>query len=262
MIHFASCKHLLQSHFDPRNFVEAVEFNGVILLRFISALILLILILKNRHRAGRGDGKRAILLVLPSYYPIIITAIIYYFTSAMLHIFVVYYAKYIVLISIDVGVQHAMSEGLTFFLMQHGAGLHAFKRGLLCALTFGVVTFFNFYLMFRAFNDRDNVEISRHTFFIHMIFSSFLISLYTLLILLPTQWLYRRPAFYNYAKYCLVQNFFWLIASTLIYVDHEIGFCTVLSGKVFFISIFHPMAFVYALAKDSEVSQTRHFVHF
>lgn len=248
-----SCRHILDGHFNHDSVLEAIEFNGIILMRFTSCLLLFILIIKNKHRACREDGRRAMLLVLPSYYPAICGAILYYFVFAMLHIFIYGYSRYIVLVALDVAINHAMSIGLTFFLMQHGAGVYAFQRSLLCAICFGILAFFVFYFMLRKSGSKDDFELIQRTYLAHIMFSCLILCFYSMVVLLPEKCQYRRPAIYKYAKYCIVENIVWILASSLVHADHVTGYCTVLSGKIIFIAILHPLFFVHCLAKDSEV---------
>lgn len=251
-----SCKHILSGHFDHHTVAEAIEFNGTILVRFTSGVILLLLIIKNKYRASREDGRRALLLVLPSYYPVICVAIAYYFTFAMLHLIIRGFNTYIVLMSLDVASSHAMTGGLLFFLMQHGAGVYAFQRSALFALGFGALAFFVFYFILSNSGDHtgDDDHLTQRTYLSHMIFSSLVMMFYAVTCFLPMKYLYRRPAFFQYAKYCIVECIVWVVASTLVYIENAAGYCTVLSGRIIFVGMLHPIFFVLCLAKDSEVN--------
>lgn len=257
-----SCQHILDGHFDHGDVTEVIEFNGIILMRCISCVILFALILKNKYRASREDGRRAMLLLLPSYYPVIGFVIFYYFLFALLHIFIRGYGRYLVLVALDVAINHAMGVGLSFFLMQHGAGVYAFQRSLLFALAFCVLGFFAFYFIAKSSSGQrhdDHSHVSQRSYFAHIIFSCLILAFYSLVTFIPREYLYRRPAIYKYAKYCIVENFVWIVASSLMYVEHNAGYCALLSSKVILVSILHPVFFVHCLAKDSEVTLSHVF---
>lgn len=251
-----SCKHVLSGHFDHHTAAEAIEFNGTILLRFTSAVLLLLLIIKNKHRAAREDGRRASLLVLPSYYPAICIMIFYYFVFAILHVFITGFNRYMVLVALDVAVGQGIGGGLAFFLMQHGAGVYAVQRAALFSVGFGVLAFLVFYFMLSKSGDHSGEDnhLTQRTYMAHMMFSSLIFMFYGVAVFLPTQYLYRRPAFYRYAKYCMIESVIWSLASSLVYMENNVGYCTVLSGRIILSAILHPTCFVFSLAKDSEVS--------
>lgn len=250
-----SCRHILIAHYDHSSVAEAVEFNGIILLRLTSCVILFLLILKNKSRAGRENGRRAGLLVLPSYYPLVWVTIAYYFLFALLHLMMTDFGDYVVLISLDVAVSHTLTEGLAFFLMQHGAGVYAFQRSLVFATGAGIFSFFIFYFIFTVTWDDNDSYLTRQTYFAHAMFSALVLSFYILIVIIPERILYRRPALNTFAKYCIIENAVWLLASSLIYTEDTAGYCTVLAGEIIFISILHPIVFIRSLAKDSEVRQ-------
>ena len=246
-----SCRSILSGHFDHSDVEEAIEFNGIILMRFLSSTILFVLLLKNKYRASREDGRRAQLLVLPFYYPIVVATVLYYLVFALLHLFIDNFDNYIALVALDVSFNHMLTEGLAFFFMQHGAGVYALQRSLVFAGGIGIFSFFTFYFIFK--NTWEDDEISRDTYFAHAIFSAVIMIFYFVVLITPQKYLYRRPALKIYATYCFVENMVWIIASSLVYAENNAGYCTVLSGKIFFFSILHPFFFIWALARDSEV---------
>jgi uncharacterized membrane protein YiaA len=248
------CRDILENQYDGNSMLETFHIDIIVLLRFISTIILLGIVVKNKQRASREDGRQASLLILPSYYAYIFVLIIYFLFFGLMNIFIAGYNTIIYLMSLDIGINHSLSEGLAFFFLQHGAGTYSFQRSILFGVIFGIAAFFVFFLILTTGNNNGNdLDLNKKTYFAHTLFSAIIISFYSIILLVPDKYIYRRPAFYPYAIFSIFESIAWMISALLIYLEIKEGFCVLLSCKIIFVGVLHPVFAVYSLAKDSEV---------
>jgi hypothetical protein len=146
-------------------------------------------------------------------------------------------------VPLEQGLFHWLYEGLAFFLMRYGAGVKAIQRSLMYSFLWGVATFiFYFYIYSISDNSYGQKLNKQKAFALFLTYQAILFAFYALFLIVPSRYLYRRPALEFYAKFNCVLYATMLIVGSL--VDAEIT-DAVCPGAVF---IFVEVAFLQPLA--------------
>jgi hypothetical protein len=163
-----------------------------------------------------------------------------------------------VLVGLDWGLFHFVLEGVTFFMMQKGAGVRAFRRALRRSTLIGVALFFIAFIstwlqsvgsQTALLGAETESEIAQ---LMQLSMSMGLLVFYAVIRFARSTLFFRRPALRGYAQFWLVLRGLYLLAYTLRKLEFDIGFCCdVLAQNVVF-SILSPIALFAALREDSE----------
>ena len=95
------------------------------------------------------------------------------------------------LYSLGLMLQHIVSEGIAILLMQKGCGVYAASKAAKLALIWGACAFV---IVFVIYSDN---ELSPYAF---VFWNACIVVIYSVLWLLPSNLLFRRPALYIYSK--------------------------------------------------------------
>lgn len=148
--------------------------------------------------------------------------------------------------SVMYGVQHVVTEGVAFMLMQKGVGWNAAKRSLKYAVLWGIVTFVCYSIEYSGTN------IHAQTFF-GCLWNVALLLFYGALWLTPQKHLYRRPAAMMYAKFWCFFRLVNIVALALAAfpVTADAAQCVSVYGNLFPFAILEPIILYYTLLQDS-----------
>jgi hypothetical protein len=160
-----------------------------------------------------------------------------------------------IVLPIEMGIFHCLSEGFAVFLMKHGAGIKAFRHSLSAALVWGLTSFAVFYIEIRC---RDSShEASRLAFLIFFLYFTLLLGFYGCLACLPSTYLYRRPSLLYYSTFNLVYNAFLLISAGLVAGGQNWAICPLTILGLVFIAVLQPFVIFRTLQMDSQYWQGR-----
>jgi hypothetical protein len=240
---FEHCETLLGSvYFERTSAANYARLFGLV-------VVLLVNFFKKRQLLQPNyNGNKS--LLLPIYYQ-------YFVILLLLQLILTLIAENVhndngnyVLLSTKVSVYEFFSDGICFFLMQHGAGQYALKRAIVFSSLWASVIFVFF--MFIFFYDDKNVQLA---FYIYITFTVIVILLYSQFIILPIEILYRRPGTKYYALYKIVYNILFLMLVSCILQEIEFCYC-LLYGFRIFIFFITPLVLYKLLLEDSNVSRS------
>lgn len=148
--------------------------------------------------------------------------------------------------SVMYGVQHVVTEGVAFMLMQKGVGRNAAIRSLRYAAVWGVVTFVCYSIEYSGRNKKAQQ-------FFGLLWNIVLLLFYGALWLTPQKRLYRRPALMLYAKFwfffrivCIVVLALYALPAT-----EDAAQCLNVFGTLYPFAILEPIVLYYTLLQDS-----------
>ena len=118
------------------------------------------------------------------------------------------------------------------------------------SLLWGSFSFITYYLLFH-YHDQEQDVIALSFYFIH---TTLTLSFYLLILIMPLDYIYRRPALRVYSIYQVVENITWLIVTMLLYYDVEFGYCVQLVSSIMMQGLLQSFFVYYALIEDSNVS--------
>ena len=141
-----------------------------------------------------------------------------------------------------VAVQHVVSEGIAFLLMQKGCGYYAFKRASKYALLWGLITYAMYIFVYFQNPRASEVFIS---------WNGLLLLFYVSLWFTPMNCLYRRPAAVLFAKiFSLYQGIlFAFIIYEEYFTDNSVA-CVSFFNFLFVKPLFQPVFAYYILLED------------
>ena len=162
-------------------------------------------------------------------------------------------------VGLDWGLYHTCLEGLTFFLMQKGAGARAFKRALRRSVVIGLAFFLlkstSEFIKFSGtqtsgfLGESDEKAVADA---MQLLINVGLLLFYATIRFAPTTLFYRRPALLEYASFWVILRSTYFVAYVLKQLQQDASFCVnVLAQHVIF-SCLSPIAIVAALRDDSE----------
>ena len=145
-----------------------------------------------------------------------------------------------------IGLQHTITEGIVFLLIQKGCGYYTIKLFYKFLIFWFILSFLSSYLIFM------NLNIARYIgWFIWFL----VVLLYGLLWLLPPKMLFRRPAAIFYSKFWFWYRALMLLFYCFILLSHSSiqswGYCGVLVLGLIGHALCHPLIIYRSLAEDS-----------
>lgn len=145
--------------------------------------------------------------------------------------------------------QHAVTEGVAFLLMQKGLGKHAGKQTLKWMLMWFLITL-GIKLAVYKYAD-ENVYVS---FSFEAVWEIALFVFYATLWLTPEKQLFRRPAALKYAMFWTLFRVLTFICTIIYFIPatSSYGFCMIMLGPVFIFAVFEPLIVYYTLLQDSK----------
>jgi hypothetical protein len=160
------------------------------------------------------------------------------------------------IVPIEQGLFHWLYEGLAFFLMRYGAGVKAIQRSLVVSGLWGVITFI-FYFYIYSISDASYGQNANknHAFDLFLTYQAILLSFYSLFVIIPSKYLYRRPALEFYAKFNCILYATALIVGSLVDADVTDAVCP--GAVIIFIEVafFQPFILFKTFQIDSQYWQ-------
>lgn len=203
-------------------------------------------------------------LILPFYFHFIYMYLALTLLTGLLNLIVQYgfhnpYNILVFIMPVETGLSHCLYEGLAFYLIRHGAGLNAIYRALAQGLVFGL---FTTVVWFFIFGEKHYAEYNIHTHQPHKIVYSIYVSyqillllFYSLFIVVPINYLYRRPAMDIYAPWNIMWTVLCIIFSSLVYTRQSDAYCPAVGIMFICTSFVQPLIIFLTLRKDSQYWQ-------
>jgi len=143
-------------------------------------------------------------------------------------------------------VQHVVTEGVAFLLMQYGCGLEAAKRASFYASIWGIFTFLC-QLYFQKAGDSNGAVALLLTW------NVILVVAYGVLWLTPEEQLFRRDALIGYSRFWFLFRLISLVSSSLLVADisKAVGECFYFFGPILIYILCKPYVVYWALLSDS-----------
>lgn len=222
-------------------------------LYFLVSLLILYLIHLQKHHAEEGDDKAVKAVIFP-----IFTYVLWANAGVNIYVAVITLAfdirtmgessrnGQLYAFSVMYGIQHIVTEGVAFMLMQKGVGMNAAKRSLRYASVWGIVTFVCYSIEYSGRNKHAQQ-------FFGFLWNILLLIFYGALWLTPQKRLYRRPALMLYAQFW----FFFRILCIVVLVLYafpataDAAQCLNVFGTLYTFSILEPIVLYYTLLQDS-----------
>jgi hypothetical protein len=160
-----------------------------------------------------------------------------------------------IVLPLEMGFFHCLSEGFAVFLMRHGAGIKAFRHSLNLGIIWGLVSFVAFFVEIRCRNGSNLA--AKLAFLVFFLYFTTLFVFYGCLCGLPSKYLYRRPALVYYSTFNTVYNGFLLVSAGLIAGNQNWAICPLTVIGLIFIAILQPFVIFRTLQIDSQYWQGR-----
>lgn len=144
--------------------------------------------------------------------------------------------------SFAIALQHVVSEGIAFMLMQKGCGYFAFKKAGCCAMLWGGVCYV--FLVYTSFHDEG-------AFIVFMVWNICLWVFYLVLWFTPMNFLFRRPAAILFAKiFSIYHGLFVALIIYEQYYTHDSVACLYFYNTLFLAPCLQPLFGYYILLED------------
>ena len=150
------------------------------------------------------------------------------------------------------GIFHFTFEGLTFFMMQKGAGTRAFVRALKWSTMLGVCLFVIVSAAELAQIAPDGSSDYVLGQWLYLGIRAALVMFYVAVRFAPSTWFFRRPACRNYASLQLLWRASTLSSSVLELLRIDFGWCLYAAVNYLIFAGIAPLAFYAALREDSQ----------
>lgn len=218
--------------------------------RLGTIVVIILMHLIKKKLVVRSDYKGSKSLMLPIYFKYFICLLVVESLIAFIDIVLERTVINSIFVSaLIVAAYDMFSDGICFFLMQHGAGQIALQRAIFFSCMWGLVIFMVFSFIF-MWQEEDE---ERNAFYLYTCFTMFVLGFYSLFVILPLDVLYRRPGTTNYAKFKIVANLCYLFLAALIHIHIEICFCVAYCFRILVFAI-TPYVVLKLLEQDSDVS--------
>jgi tryptophan-rich sensory protein len=224
-------------------------------------IVLASLFILNRQRISKQKdqgGNSFRLIILPSYFEYIFAMII---ACLLMGIIDVVGRRPLLRQMVKFGISRLLSEGLTFFLMQHGAGYYAMRVALLYAIIWSLLCVAVLYAVGVPQQKEKHNNLTSAEFYGHAILYGGIFLFYLMLLTCPLYIIYRRPALRFFSVVQMILFLLDLIVITLIWLEDEIGYCIKFTSNILITGVIFPLIVFYTLAKDSEVSYPKTSSH-
>lgn len=257
-----TCEDLAGSN---SQFKRDTHFSMASVARIISIILLCAMVVRNKRRAMKMEiGARHVML--PAYFDYIGLLIVYCLFFGILLAVDNTLRNNPYLLCIQLGLLRFFVDGLAFFLMRYGAGVYSVKIAAMQGLMWGIVSGFIFFIIFTwVFRHKqvwfEVTDPNETAYFLYVCYSSIILIFYSAMIFLPVQWVYRRPSMQFLSICQVIENSFWLIMASLVYHNHNVGYCVMVVGIVLLEGVLQPIAIFYVLVLDSEVELTLYFIN-
>lgn len=257
-----TCEDLAGSN---SQFKRDTHFSMASVARIISIILLCVMVVRNKRRAMKMEiGARHVML--PAYFDYIGLLIVYCLFFGILLAVDNTLRNNPYLLCIQLGLLRFFVDGLAFFLMRYGAGVYSVKIAAMQGLMWGIVSGFIFFIIFTwVFRHKqvwfEVTDPNETAYFLYVCYSSIILIFYSAMIFLPVQWVYRRPSMQFLSICQVIENSFWLIMASLVYHNHNVGYCVMVVGIVLLEGVLQPIAIFYVLVLDSEVELTLYFIN-
>lgn len=225
--------------------------------------------IRQTSKASRNDVDAAKAMILP-----MLAKLIYAYILLNLVVAIVGIATYDdgcenrfkgVFLAMQMGAFHTLLEGLAFYLMRYGTGWRAVRDSLICGLIWGAFTFIVYFVQMTLFCGTYSLvglpierAIKRQMWLgVSCGYNSMLLLFYLTFLVVPMNWLYRRPALRLYSQFQTIYQLFWIITSVLVYekTDNSPTVCVLSAFAIVLMVFVHPVITYYALQLDSQYWQ-------
>lgn len=218
---------------------------------FVETLILILLIRRQHRLAYRGESESSNLVIFPQFVTVLWVNACINIYIAITFIFVpipingTYTHSNAVLFALLNSLQHFVTEGVLFLLMEKGMGARSAYQCLLKAISWGIFVFIIRYLNY-------TVEHHYTQFFTYLVWLSAVALVYLAVWITPKHMLFRRPAAIRYAM-------FWFFYQLLCICDFVLqsnsltvpeGNCLYAFGSVFGFALAEPIVVYLTLRRD------------
>ncbi|KAJ1417670.1 hypothetical protein B484DRAFT_453910, partial [Ochromonadaceae sp. CCMP2298] len=242
--------------------------NGNLLLgiaRFVAFLVFMLMQWYNKMLLNRrqGDDNVNVIpgLTLPAYLPFVY---FYAFFSLVCGVIDVISStaqdpkKYnFYIYPVEVGMTHVLVEGVAFFLTRYGAGIQAMRNSLKISIWWGILTAVWFYIIFSILYGRTNSKKDdrEKTFGMFIAYQSLLAVFYGVYAVIPSTYLYHRPALKFYARFNFLSNIVAIIFGSCFYSHVYQVVCAGSVISFLFSAVLQPLVIFKTLQLDSQYWQ-------
>jgi hypothetical protein len=209
------CVNILDEDKIGSDFSSITMFCASVL-SMVASLLTIFWIRRNQISAQQGDTIAVKSVIFPVFVKILwITAFVYFFYS-MTVLFVrfpIYESNSVtsaVIYALNSAMQHGVTEGIAFLLLQKGCGNYAAKSALKYTVVWMITTFSIFFFVFRGGFDVGDVA-----YIVSVFWDGCLSFFYIVLWLCPRRRLFRRPAAILYARFWAVFRLISIAVSCL-----------------------------------------------
>lgn len=162
-----------------------------------------------------------------------------------------------VAIGLDWGMFHFVLEGLTFFLMEKGAGARALRRALGRSILIGICLFFVGFCSEllkipgsqTSWSDESEVEVAHA---LQNLMSVGLLLFYAVIRFSPSTLFFRRPALQMYSTFWITYRSVFTFAYVLRQLEVDATFCCMRLAQTVIFDWCSPLAVYFTLRQDSE----------
>jgi hypothetical protein len=158
---------------------------------------------------------------------------------------------------IEIGITHWFTEGLAIFLMRYGAGVQAIRRSFRASFLWGLFSTVWFVMIFSVLNGRFGTERDDRPL-LYGLFVSYEILMfifYAAYAVVPSKYLYHRPALTFYARFNAISLGIVIIMATLYYEKFHQIICPGSVIGFIFAAFLQPLAIYKTLQIDSQYWQ-------
>jgi hypothetical protein len=159
---------------------------------------------------------------------------------------------------VEVGITHWFLEGLALFLIRFGAGFDAIRRSFRLSFLWGTFTTFWFFFVFAILDNRLNQDKDEEKDKLYAMFISYEVVLflfYSAYAIIPSKFLYHRPALTFYARFTAISQLVVIIFASLYYEEKYEVVCPGSIIAFIFSAFLQPMAIYKTLQIDSQYWQ-------
>lgn len=213
-------------------------------------------ILRSHSEEGTPTSGTSFLL-LPAYFDFLRLFIFYIFTVTVVNLSSDYSSRQPLGLALQIGVFHFFYDGLWFFFGQYGAGSKAFIRASWFGFFSAALTTFTFTAVARNLRNADDQK----WFPVILSYSLAYAMLFGLPLIIPAEYLYRRPPMVVYSSLMCAYHVLYCIFVVLVHSGENSGYCLAVSVYILFDCILKPLCVVTALAIDSAYWQGTDSAH-